>query len=94
MKFFDRNKNENIFANLLKVCTAMAVCVFFAACGGDSGNSGESNSDDTLQAESDDEPKTDSIPSYESENDLPNCTMPPIRSKIRKIFANIRKNYF
>lgn len=74
MKHFNQKKNGNIVANLLKAGVAISLCVFFAACGEDSGNSGDSTSDDALQAESDDEPKTDSIPSYESENDLPNCS--------------------
>ena len=36
MKNINQNKNGNVIANMLKASFAMAVCVFFAACGGDS----------------------------------------------------------
>ena len=49
MKFFSQNKNGNVLANLLKVSAAMAVCVFFAACGDDSSSSGPSDPDDEVE---------------------------------------------
>lgn len=49
MKIFSQNKNGNVLANLLKVSAAMAVCVFFAACGDDSSSSGPSDPDDEVE---------------------------------------------
>lgn len=49
MKIFSQNKNGNVLANLLKVGAAMAVCVFFAACGDDSSSSGPSDPDDEVE---------------------------------------------
>ena len=73
MKTLTQNKNGNVFVYLLKACAAISMCIFFAACGGDSSSS-EPNSGDALQEESSSSSENASIPSYESENDLPNCS--------------------
>ena len=73
MKTLTQNKNGNVFVYLLKACAAISMCIFFAACGGDSSSS-EPNSGDALQEESSSSSENASIPSYESENDLLNCS--------------------
>lgn len=73
MKKIKQNKNGNVIANLMKASVAISMCVFFAACGGDSSSS-EPDSGDALQEDSSSSSDTDSIPTYKSEDDLPNCS--------------------
>ncbi len=72
MKTFSQNKKGNVIASLLKASAAISTCVFFVACGGDSSSSEPSG--EASQEESSSSSETPSIPSYESENDLPNCS--------------------
>ena len=72
MKTFSQNKKGNVIASLLKASVAISTCVFFVACGGDSSSSEPSG--EASQEESSSSSETPSIPSYESENDLPNCS--------------------
>ena len=73
MKKIKQNRNGDVIPNLLKVGVAISMCVFFAACGGDSSSS-EPDSGDVQQEDSSSSSDTDSIPTYKSEDDLPNCS--------------------